>query len=200
MDWQALAAWGAADLPFLDPPPPGHLAQARQTLQALAALDADGSITHLGRRMLGFGCHPRLAAMMLDDAGATDDERRGNRALAADLAALLDGRDPLHGEAARDDRIESRWRLLDAFRRDGRVGADARRDVLAQLGRQAGNWHRRLGGGPLPGHIDGRQLGNRLLSAWPDRIAKRQSGDRYALEWWMFAPSGFPPGYVPLAI
>lgn len=24
--------------------------------------------------------------------------------------------------------------------------------------------------------------------------------DRYAVEWWMFAPSGFPPGYVPLAI
>jgi hypothetical protein len=24
--------------------------------------------------------------------------------------------------------------------------------------------------------------------------------DRHAIEWWCFAPSGFPPGYVPLVI
>lgn len=178
-----LAAWGASDLPFLDPPPPGHLAQARQTLQALAALDGDGTVTALGRRMLGFGCHPRLAAMMLPagrDQGR-DTFQAGDHALAADLAALLDGRDPLQGEAARDDRIESRWRQLAAFRRDGRASADARREVLAALRQQAGHWHRRLGGGPVPDSIDSHRLGNLLLAAWPDRIARRQSGDRYTL-------------------
>ncbi|MFA7542529.1 MAG: ATP-dependent helicase C-terminal domain-containing protein, partial [Lysobacterales bacterium] len=85
------------------------------------------------------------------------------------------------GEAARDDRIESRWRQLAAFRQDRRTGLDGRRDVLAQLQQQAGNWHRRLGGGPVPAQIDSHQLGNLLLAAWPDRIARRQSGDRYAL-------------------
>jgi len=175
-----LAAWGAPGLPFLEPPPPGHLAQARQTLQALGALDDAGSITALGRRMLTLGCHPRLAAMMLATADDVDDHQ-GNRALTADLAALLDGRDPLRGEAARDDRIESRWRQLAAFRQDRRTGLDGRRDVLAQLQQQAGNWHRRLGGGPVPAQIDSHQLGNLLLAAWPDRIARRQSGDRYAL-------------------
>jgi ATP-dependent helicase HrpB len=48
----SLAQWGAADpagLPWLDPPPPAALAAARQTLQALTALDAAGRITPHGR-------------------------------------------------------------------------------------------------------------------------------------------------------
>ncbi|MGB6142919.1 MAG: helicase-related protein, partial [Rhodanobacter sp.] len=50
-----LAAWGVTaadggDLAWLDPPPPGALAQARELLQALDALDRDARITALGRR------------------------------------------------------------------------------------------------------------------------------------------------------
>src|SRR6185312_11249433 len=62
-----LAAWGVTaadggDLAWLDPPPPGALAQARELLQALDALDRDACITALGRRMLELGASPRLAA------------------------------------------------------------------------------------------------------------------------------------------
>src|SRR5690606_9277883 len=42
-----LAAWGSDDLRFLDPPPPGPLAAARDLLQRLGALDGSNAITAL---------------------------------------------------------------------------------------------------------------------------------------------------------
>ncbi|HHX82575.1 MAG TPA: ATP-dependent helicase HrpB, partial [Pseudomonadaceae bacterium] len=80
-----LAAWGSSDLRFPDPPPPGALASARELLQRLGALDAQGSINALGRRMLSLGTHPRLAAMLL--AGRSGNEQ----SLSCDLAALIEG-------------------------------------------------------------------------------------------------------------
>src|SRR5262249_36917969 len=61
-----LAVWGAGegrDLAFLDPPPSGALAQARELLTQLGALDAQGRPTSHGRAMAGRGLHPRLAHM-----------------------------------------------------------------------------------------------------------------------------------------
>ncbi|MBS0461621.1 MAG: ATP-dependent helicase HrpB, partial [Proteobacteria bacterium] len=111
-----LVAWGAADLRFLDPPPVGALAAARDLLRRLGALDGEdgvtrGTITPLGRRMLALGTHPRLAAMLL----ASADAREG--ALACDLAALLEARDPLR---SRSDALVERWQALAQFRA-GRV-------------------------------------------------------------------------------
>jgi ATP-dependent helicase HrpB len=83
-----LAAWGSSDLRFLDPPPAGPMGAARELLQRLGALSS-GAITALGRRVLALGTHPRMAAMLL----AAPDARA--QALAADLAALLEARDPL---------------------------------------------------------------------------------------------------------
>src|SRR5690606_11483839 len=40
-----LAAWGSDELRFLDPPPPGALAAARDLLRRLGALDGAGAIT-----------------------------------------------------------------------------------------------------------------------------------------------------------
>jgi ATP-dependent helicase HrpB len=84
------AAWGTppGDLPFPDPPPAGSLATGTALLEALGALAA-GKLTGLGRSMARLGAHPRLAAMML--AAETDAEA----GLAADLAAILEERDPL---------------------------------------------------------------------------------------------------------
>src|SRR5690606_25504572 len=108
-----LEAWGSSELRFLDPPPAGNLAQARDALRALGALDADGRVTALGRRMLALGTHPRLAAMALSTT------RGEEQALAADLIALIESRDPFRGEATRDDRLDARWRALAAFRNRG---------------------------------------------------------------------------------
>src|SRR5690606_37015078 len=59
-----LAAWGSDELRFVDPPPPGALASARDLLRRLGALDGSGRITSRGRRMLALGSDPRLAAML----------------------------------------------------------------------------------------------------------------------------------------
>ena len=93
------AAWGTApaDLPFQDKPPTGALTAARALLVELGALDAGGRITAQGRRMALLGAHPRLAAMLLAA------ETPAQAALAADLAALLEERDPLRAPDAPSD-------------------------------------------------------------------------------------------------
>lgn len=59
-----LAAWGDAELKFLDTPPPATLKRARQTLQSLGFLQ-DGKITADGRRALDLGLDVRLAKIVL---------------------------------------------------------------------------------------------------------------------------------------
>ncbi len=151
------AAWGAApaDLPFPDPPPAGALAAAGALLTGLGAL-RDGRITALGRRMAALGSHPRLAAMML----STDNPAAV--ALAADLAALLEERDPLR---ARDAPAGIALRL-DALA----GGGDADRGAVSRIRRQAATYRRRL-------HVNaeaGGDPGPLLAAAFPDRIAQRR--------------------------
>jgi len=148
-------AWGAApeDLPFPDPPPSGALAAGRALLTALGAIDGL-RITESGRRMARLGAHPRLATMML---AARDD---AEAALAADLAALLEERDPLR---ARDAPADIALRL-DALA----GGGDADRGAVARIRKAAGQYRARLrvraaaSGDPAP----------LLAAAFPDRIAQ----------------------------
>ena len=169
-----LAAWGSEGLRFVDAPPPGALAAARELLQRLGALAASGGITAQGRRMLALGTHPRLAAMLL--AARTPRQQ----ALAADLAALVEARDPLR---TRSDALAERWRALAAFR-SGRVPADASRSALAAIDAAARQWRRRLRceAAPPP-DIEAHELGDLLAHAYPDRIAARHPVDplRYQL-------------------
>jgi len=164
-----LAAWGDPDLRFVDPAPPGPMAAARELLQRLGAID-DGVITPLGRRMLALGTHPRLAAMLL----APDDT--SERALACDLAALVEARDPLR---SRSDALAERWQALAAFR-TGRVAADASRAALAAIDQAARQWRRRLRlDAPPPPTIAAHRLGDLLAHAYPDRIARQHPADPY---------------------
>ena len=169
-----LAAWGSEGLRFVDPPPPGALAAARELLQRLGALAASGGTTAQGRRMLALGTHPRLAAMLL--AARTPRQQ----ALAADLAALVEARDPLR---SRSDALAQRWRALAAFR-GGRVPADASRSALAAIDAATRQWRRRLRceAAPPP-DIEAHELGDLLAHAFPDRIAARHPSDplRYQL-------------------
>ena len=152
------AAWGTApaDLPFPDPPPAGALAAGSALLAQLGALDAAGRITDLGRRMAALGAHPRLAAMMLT---AGDPARQ---ALAAEIAALLEERDPMRG---REPPADIRLRL-DALA----TGGDLDRGAASRIKRQAGQYRSRL---RVRNEPDG-DVGALLAAAFPDRIAQRR--------------------------
>ncbi|MEN4937755.1 ATP-dependent helicase HrpB [Stenotrophomonas sp. TWI1151] len=169
-----LAAWGSDDLRFVDTPPAGALAAARELLQRLAALSDSGTLTPLGRRMLTLGTHPRLAAMLMAAAGGVE------QALACDLAALVEARDPLRQGG---DALAARWRALAAFRQ-GRVPHDANRGGLAAIDAASKQWRRRLRcEAAPPASVEAHQLGDLLAHAFPDRIAARHPTDplRYLL-------------------
>jgi ATP-dependent helicase HrpB len=155
------AAWGAApaDLPFPDPPPAGAVAAGRALLGELGALDADGALTWAGRAMARLGAHPRLSAMMLQAADPPA------QALACDLAALLEERDPLRAPDASVD-ISTRLALLSGAASD----ANAHRGALASIRRAAGQYRRRLGV-PRDAEAAGAP-GDLLAAAFPDRIAQ----------------------------
>ena len=174
-----LAAWGSDALRFVDSPPRGALAAARELLQRLGALDQSDAITSSGRRMLALGAHPRLAAMLL---APTDDSER---ALACDLAALIEARDPLSGVAGqlRSDALADRWQALAAFRA-GRVPPNANRSTLAAIDAATTQWRRRLRLDTAPPTVaPAHLLGDILLHAFPDRIARQHASDprRYQL-------------------
>jgi ATP-dependent helicase HrpB len=154
------AAWGTppSALPFLDPPPAGALATADALLRELGALD-DAGITPTGRRMAALGAHPRLAAILL--AAETAEER----ALAADLTALLEERDPLRGPEVSAD-ITLRLSAI----ADGDPAAD--RGALARIRQAATQYCRRL---RLPtGTRPAGDPGRLLAAGFPDRIAQRR--------------------------
>lgn len=175
-----LAAWGITagsnvDLPWLDVPPAGALAQARELLANLGALDADGRITALGKRVLELGATPRLGAAALR---APDNLR----ALVADLLALMEARSPLRGEQARSDDFRTRVAALHAWRDRRGHGADV--GALSAIEQASKGWRRRLDArSAASGTPDSHAVGDLLLHAFPDRIARRDEANplRYTL-------------------
>lgn len=154
-----LALWGADDLPFLTPPHPGVLAEARALLTGLGALQG-GRITDHGRRLSALPLHPRLGHM-LAMAGPE----------AAPLAALMADRDPLKG--APPD-LMLRLKALDnpkGFEADhpypiARPALERIRDEARRLARAV----------PREGaaRLSPAQM---AALAYPDRIGLRRKGD-----------------------
>ena len=174
-----LACWGSVDaagLAWLDPPPPAPLAQARDLLRRLEAIDAAARITPHGRALAKVGAHPRLAHMLVK-AGELGAPR-----LACDLAAILSERDILRaGMGARDADLRLRVAVLlgDARELPSGMTADAR--AVAQAARNSANWQRELVRGKDRGDPD-ECTGILLAWAYPDRIAKaRGDAGRYLL-------------------
>ena len=87
-----IAAWGESDvfaLPWLTPPPRDKVFKARQLLCSLGAVNDKGEITPHGRKLVRIPCHPRIAQMLT----VADDN--ATKALGADIAAILDEKDPM---------------------------------------------------------------------------------------------------------
>jgi ATP-dependent helicase HrpB len=161
------AAWGTlpGKLAFLDAPPEGAAAAARALLIDLGAMDDNGGITALGKRMATLGTHPRLAAMMLAA------KESGEAARACDIAALLEGRDPLRTGPETPADIMARLEALADPTAAAALGAD--RNAISGIRQAARQYRARLG-------IGGERIaaGNPaplIAAAFPDRLAQRRS-------------------------
>ena len=156
----AIAAWGESRperLPWLAPPPAQSLRHARELLEDLGALDANGSITPHGRALAGLPCHPRVAQMLLK---ADTPERK---ALAADLAALLEEKDPLDTPEAG---VYIRLKALRDARQSRREGRWSRMCRIAEQ-------YRKMVRVPVDdADPDPFEAGALLAAAYPERIAK----------------------------
>lgn len=162
-----LAAWGSSDLRFLDAPPSGVLAASQALLQNLGLLDGKGGLSAIGKRCLQLGTHPRLANMVVRAQRSADGTAL---ALACDLIALLESRDTFKGDERFREDWGSRWRALNAFRLGHPHGADSR--ALASIDQTARQWAKRLGVRERAKDISAHALGDVLLHAFPDRVAK----------------------------
>jgi ATP-dependent helicase HrpB len=186
-----LARWGASDvtrLSWLDCPPAPALAQARELLARLGAIDAVGRVSGIGAQMARMAVHPRLAHMLL--------AARSGEALtvAARLAALLSERDVLRG-TQRDPDIRTRLELLQ--KEAGRMSGDFVSVLRAAQALEAGarNAAVEAAGGRLDSpdalaveaalrSAKVTELPGALLAlAFPDRIGLRRQGleGRYLL-------------------
>jgi ATP-dependent helicase HrpB len=183
----------ATDFPWLDHPSEEALATARQLLERLGAVDADGRVTAQGREMVRLPTHPRLGRMLIEGAV------RGVLREASIAAALVSDRDPFRraahaGGSPRDRRqvrsrcdVADRVIALQAFH----AGAAADDPALephppaARAVLRAAEQLFRMAPGPLgPRSADPREaLARCLLVAFPDRLARLRagSGDRGTL-------------------
>ena len=164
-----LAVWGAGDgrdLAFLDPPPAGALAQARELLAQLGAVDSQSRPTAHGRAMARVGLHPRLAHMIVAATG------RGLGRLACEIAAILSERDLFRGATnERDADLRARVAVLRGERAESADG-NVDRTALNQAQALAKQWMRLAKAereSPATG-LD--RLGEIVALAYPDRIAQ----------------------------
>lgn len=165
-----LAAWGASadSLAWLTPPPAASLAQARDLLQALGAVDAAGKITAHGKAMSTLPLHPRLAHMILAA------KELGLGGLACVVAALLSERDVLRG--VRDGDVRRRVEAC-LTGHDSDPAVD--RGALASVRQLAGEWRRRLSL-PAPS-TSSQEAGLVVALAYPERVAKRRTQGGFVL-------------------
>jgi ATP-dependent helicase HrpB len=167
-----LAQWGIQDvnqLNWITIPPAGAINQAKELLHALEALD-ENKITSRGKEMLKLPTHPRIAHMLL----VSED-----KALATDVASLLEERDPLPRESGSD--LSLRAEVLRKWRAGERVNAE--RSVLERIERLAASWRKVFNikiDNAAP--VD-EEVGRLIMEAYPERIARQQEkqGIRYKL-------------------
>jgi ATP-dependent helicase HrpB len=161
-----MAHWGVNDiqqLTWLTPPPKSALNQGTELLHQLEALE-NGRITEHGKRVLKLPCHPRIAHMLLM---AEDDDQT---ALATDLAAILEERDPLNREAGID--INLRIEALRRHRRNGKLPKKFKR-----IEKIAASYRKLFQVKVDNTEVDPYETGIILVHAYPERIAHARPGN-----------------------
>lgn len=155
-----IVAYGEKDpmsLPWLTPPSHSNIYNAKHLLLSLQAISEDGSATLLGKEMAALPCHPRIAKMIL--CSDTDAQK----ALACDMAALLEEKDPMSENA--DSDMTLRITMLRSQREKKNLGRWAR---IAQIAQE----YRKLLQVKEDNHpVDPEAVGNLIASAYPERIA-----------------------------
>lgn len=160
--WSDIMGTEISDIPFPDKPSLGVIEAAKELLILLGCLDHQGHITAFGQKVAQFGSHPRLASMMLS---AQSNEEK---ALAADIAALLEERDPLRHEEPASVDIQSR---LGWMRRQPTSKND--QGLWHRIRKVSQDYRNRLRiSATQPPALNPSLL---ICAAFPDRIAQRRS-------------------------
>lgn len=176
LDLRAHGLHQADALAWLDAPPSAAVEAAEGLLRRLGAIEPDGALTEVGREMLRYPAHPRLARLLVEA------RRRGIAGLGAAAAALL-GERPLRRASFHERRpsqdaaaadVLAEIAHLDAVRRD--PGQLARRGLDRGAVQRVERVRRQLAEG-----LDRRAPASRtpeddlclaLLLAFPDRVAR----------------------------
>ena len=179
------AAFGESDaeaLPWLTMPPRAGVFKAKELLTALGAIDKNGNITSIGKRMATLPCHPRIARMILATTNLTTSTPQGvhlsqvhqqhlttstshhnNTSLACDIAALLEEKDPLSETGGTD--LTLRLSALRAARRKKQLGKWQRiAKIAAEYRRMAHTDEDNRDPAPT-------EVGLLVAYAYPERIA-----------------------------
>ena len=179
------AAFGESDaeaLPWLTMPPRAGVFKAKELLMSLGAIDENGNITPIGKRMAALPCHPRIARMILATTSLTTSTPQGvhlsqvhqqhlttstshhnTTSLACDIAALLEEKDPLSETGGTD--LTLRLSALRAARRKGQMGRWQRiAKIAAEYRRMAHTDEENRDPAPM-------EVGLLVAHAYPERIA-----------------------------
>ena len=172
-----LALWGVGDpqeLRWLNPPRFGPYQQALELLRSLGAISVAGRINETGRQLAGLPIHPRLGHMLLMA------KRLGHGPLACDLAAILSERDLVGRDASPPSaELGLRLQLLEVWREKGaeavrREGGDPK--ICRRIDRDSRRWQKQI---DCPNGLHrAEMIGNLLVYAYPDRLARRRPGQR----------------------
>jgi ATP-dependent helicase HrpB len=212
----ALGATNLEAFAWLEPPPRPALAAAQSLLRRLGALDACDALTEIGRAMLEFPLHPRLARLVVEAA------RRGVGADGCTVAALLgerdlrlsarglDGGGPSGAPAAHADC--DALAALDAFREAERAKFNPHRlrDIGVEPGAAAAveNVRRQLLGILNRTGIGAAQrrepedvaLRKSVLAAYPDRVARCRAAANRADRVEVLLPGGGMANLAPTSV
>lgn len=165
-----LAAWGETqvkNLSWITLPPPAHVAKGIQLLQLLNALDEQEKITPHGRKLAALPCHPRIAQMLVCA------QTTALKALAADIAALLEERDPLAGTENSAD-LSLRIATLRKHRRENKGGWER---II-----QSAEQYRKLAKVEEDNStVNPFDIGKLIAQAYPERIARQETNGKFAM-------------------